>query len=674
MKPVFLIILFLVFAIFAQEFSDTMFVVDSFDTVFQNENIVKEVSGEKANSQGILKAIAFESGIQKDRNGAVGNFENFSIRGITSSRLGVFVDGNSIANAGGGAVDLSRFDGLNISKIKIYKGFVPAELGGNVLGGAVNIITENPENEKFNPSVFLLAGSFGEFQANANLNNIPLGNKTKLSLSGNWHSAKNNYKYMDYNGTTLAPNSATDDTIRRMDNNKFRSAAATASVKTFQKNFDLDGNFSFLYSKYEIPSPAGVRYEFRNQTTFDESKDYVFTLNQKFHNRFESKINLSAIFSEDAFNWTHKDNFRFPYSLLKNGTGEILSKNAAFDGGYFHKFEIGNYFNLSIYNLARFEKINYVNDVTGYDLSDREVQRLNGSLSADFAYLSDFTEIVFGGTIRAYADRINDWKDGFVYKSVPDDTIFDIDKSVRLSVNNYFLQKPLQVFADAVFAEKIPDLRQRYGYYGIIPNTNLLPEKVFSAQTGIVADFDKFKTSAAIFYNYSQDLIRVIYRNNVGQAVNVAKSVNFGFENDIFWRIFEKVELRNNFTFQEPRNLSEKSNKKLILPNESRLKNNTEIKIGDFAGVSFLPSLSFKSEYFHDLYNRFRVPFDENKNGLIFFNFVLQYEIKMLLFQAGVYDICSTGNSPKKLTAIEDPYFVLRYPGMSFKGSVKWKL
>jgi len=674
MKSVFLTILLLVFVCFAQEFNDTMFVVDNFDTISQNQNIVTEVSGEKANSRGILNAIAFESGIQKDRSGTVGNFENFSIRGLASSRLGIFVDGNSVANAGGGAVDLSRFDGLNISKIKIYKGFVPAELGGNVLGGAVNIITQNPENAEFSPSVFLLYGSFNEFRANTNLNNIPLGNKIKLSLSGNWHSAENNYKYMDYNGTFYGKNATADDTIRRMDNNEFRSAAATASVKTFQKNFDLDGNFSFLYSKYEIPSPAGVRYEFRNQTAYDESKDYILMLNQKIHNRFESKINLSAIFSQDAFHWTYKDNFRFPYSLLKDETGEISSKNTAFDGGYFHKFEMGNYFALSLYNLARFERINYMNDVTGYDLSDREVQRLSGSLSADFSLFTDFTEVILGGTIRAYADRINDWDEGFVYKKIPDDTIFDVDKSVRLSINNYLLTKPMQVFADAVFAERIPSLRQRYGYYGIIPNTNLLPEKVFSSQIGIIADFDKFKTNSAVFCNYSQDLIRVVYRNNVGQAVNIAKSVNFGFENYIFWKVFEKIELRNNFTFQEPRNLSEKSNKKLYLPNESRLKNNTEIKIGDFEGVSFLPSLSFQSAYFHDLYNSHRVPYDENKAGLAFFNFVLQYEIKTLLFQAGVYDISSAGNSPERLTAIENPYFVLRYPGMSFKGSVKWEL
>jgi hypothetical protein len=158
------------------------------------------------------------------------------------------------------------------------------------------------------------------------------------------------------------------------------------------------------------------------------------------------------------------------------------------------------------------------------------------------------------------------------------------------------------------------------------------------------------------------------------KVLDIRNRFTFGFENDIFWQIFEKIGFRNSLTLQEPRNLSEKSNKKLYLPNESRVKINSELKIGDFAGVSFLPSVAYNSAYFHDLYNIHRVPFNENKNGLAFFNFVLQYEIKSLLFQAGVFDISSAGNSPEKLTALENPYFVLRYPGMNFKGSVKWKL
>ena len=687
MKSVFLIILLLAYFGFSAQFqSDTIFVVANSDTIVQNQNIVSEISAENVRTRGVLNTIAFESGVQKDRSGAVGNFENFSIRGVSSSRLGIFVDGISVANAGGGAVDLSRFDGLNISKINIYKGFVPAELGGNVLGGAVNIITENPQNAEFSPSVFLLAGScgrsapspfgFGEFRANTNLNHIPLGNRTRLSLSGDWHSAKNDFEYMDYNGTFYGANHRDDDTIRRMGNNEYRSFSATADVRTFQKNFDLDGNFAFLWSRYEIPSPAGVLYKFRNQSAFDENSDYILTLNQRFHNRFESRINLSAMFSQDAFHWTYRDNIAFPYSLLpRGGTGEITSRNTAFDGGYFQKIEMGEYFALSLYNSTRFEKINYQNDITGFDLSEREVQRLNGALSVDFAIQTAFPEIILGGTIRGYADRINDWNAGFVYREIPDDTIFDVDKSVRLSINNHFSgTPPLQVFADAVFAEKIPNLRQRYGYYGVIPNTNLLPEKVFSAQTGFITDLGKLKTSAAVFYNHSRDLIRVLYFGNVGQARNIAEAQNFGFENNIFLRIFEKIELRNNFTLQEPRNLSDKSNKNLLLPSESRLKINTEAKVGGFAGVSFLPSMTYKSAYFHDLFNIHRVPFNESKNGLAFFNFVLQYEIPNWRFQAGIYDISPSGNSPERRTALENPYFVLRYPGMSFKGSIKWEL
>jgi hypothetical protein len=664
---------------FAQFFADTMLIVEEIDSAVQNESIVKRVSGEKAKSQGVLKTIAFESGVQKDRGGAVGNFENFSIRGISGGRLGVFLNGNSVASAAGATVDMSRFNGLNISNIKIYKGFVPAQLGGNTLGGAVDIITENYNDENifdFNSQFFLLLGSFGETHSFVNINFIPVSPKTKLSLSGNWHSAENNYKYMDYNGTFYGKGHEKDDTIRTMDNNKYRSFSLSGNIKNSQKNFDINGDFSVFRSIYEIPSPAGVLYKFRNQSAYDENGDYAFSLTQKFHGGFENKINIFAIFSNDKFCWTSKDNIAFPYSLLpKNGKGEIATKNSVFDFGYFHKFEAGRNFAVSLYASTRFEKINYQNEITGFDISDREVNRLNGAVSADLSFFTPYPEIILGGTIRGYADKTNNWKEGFVYKNIPDATNCDSDKSLRFNINNYFLIKPIQIFADAVFAERIPNLRQRYGYYGIIPSTNLLPEKIFSSQVGINSgSYDKIKVSTASFVNYSHDLIRIVYFGNVGKAQNIAKSITYGIENDIFYKISPKVELKNNLTYQEPRNLSEKSNKKLYLPNESRLKINTEIKIGDFAGFCFIPSFSYKSAYYHDLYNIHRVPFDEKRKGLSFFHFVLEQKIDKIMLQIGVYDICTAGNSPEKITALENQYFVLRYPGISMKSSVLWEI
>jgi outer membrane receptor protein involved in Fe transport len=202
-----------------------------------------------------------------------------------------------------------------------------------------------------------------------------------------------------------------------------------------------------------------------------------------------------------------------------------------------------------------------------------------------------------------------------------------------------------------------------------MPNTDLLPEKIYSSQIGFIADFP-IKTVTSVFVNYCEDLIRILYFQNVGKAVNISKTLNYGIENDISWKITPKFEISNNISLQEPKNISEKSTKKLYIPEESKLKINSEIQIGDFAGFSFIPQYSYKSSYFHDLYNVYRVPFDKDKKGLSFFTFVLQHRTKYLTTQIGVYDILASGNSPEKVTALESQYFSIRYPGMSVKGSV----
>jgi hypothetical protein len=655
---------------FSQFFADTMLVVEQNDSLPQDEHIKRSVENRGFKTRGLANVIALESGIQKDRNGAVGGFESFSIRGISGGRIGVFVNGNSVANAGGALVDLSRYDGLNVQQIDIYRNFLPAELGGNLFGGAVNIITESRENYDFSSQIFLLCGSFGEIRTFANLNHIPISKKTKISLFADLHKAENNFRYMDYNGTFYGKDHELDDSVRSMDNNRFNALTFSGNVKNSQKKFDIDGNFSVFASKYEIPSPAGVIYKYRNRSAFDANREYLFSLSQNFHNAGESKIKVFYLLSHDEFNWTDKDNIAFPYSLLpKDGKGTVASKNNALDGSFLHKFRFGDNFCLSVNTSLRGEKINYSNDVTSFEIEDREVDRLNAAVGGDLKIITRAPEIIFGASIRGYGDKTNNWKEGFIYKDVPDTALFDIDNTLRLSVNNYFLSAPVQISADIVYAEKIPNLRQRYGYYGVIPNANLLSEKVYSAQVVLIADYP-VKTITSVFANYCENLIRIIYFSNVGKAVNISKTSNYGIENDVSWKISSKVELSNNATLQMPLNLSEKSDKNLYVPNESVLKINTEMKIGDFGGLSFIAQYSYKSPYFHDLYNIYRVPFDENKKGLSFFSFVLQYKVKFITAQAGIYDISSSGNSPQKISALESGYFPIIYPGMSVKSSV----
>ncbi|MCL2845781.1 MAG: TonB-dependent receptor plug domain-containing protein [Chitinivibrionia bacterium] len=652
---------------------DTMIVVENKDIERQDEHIRQVIENRDFKTRGLASVLAFESGIQRDRQRSVGSFERFSIRGISGDRVGVFVNGVSVANSGGRAVDLSRFNGLNISQIDVYRNFVPAYLGGNTFGGAINIITDNADVSL--QEFFLLFGSFGEIHSFANINNIPLSERTSLSLFLDFHRAKNDFKYLDENGTFFGIGHRDDDTVRRMDNNEFLGATISGNVRSRQRRFDIDGNFSIFDSRHEIPSPAGVRYRFRNQTAFDANTEYIFSINQQFHNAAESRINLAYLLSLNEFNWTYRDNFAFPYSLLRRGgRGKVSAKNNAFDFGHSHNFSLGNNLIFSLNNTGRYENIVYSNDITGFNISDREVSRLNAALSGDLRIFTPAPEIILGATIRGYSDKISSWERGFVYRDIVDTATFEHDKSFRLSIKNDFLRAPITVFADAIYAEKVPNLRQRYGFFGIIPSTDLRPEKIYSFQIGALADIFSVRTRTAFFANFCEDLIRIVYFGNVGKALNVSNTRNFGFENDIFWRVAPILELSNNITFQNPRNLSEKSTRDLYIPAESKLRINSQAEVGDFAGWSLISRYSYLSAYYHDLFNVHRVPFNDSMRGLSFFSFILQHQRRRITAQVGVYDILASGNSPEKLTALESGYFPIRYPGMTIKGSVLWTL
>ena len=661
---------------FAQVSMDTMLVVEKKDKLTQDEQIRQTIENRDFKTRGIASVLSFESGIQRDRQRAIGSFERFSVRGISGERISVFVNGVSLANAGGRAVDLSRLDGLNIAQIDIYRNFVPAYLGGNTFGAAINVITAESENAEFYPELFLLGGSFGELRAFAGFNNISLTPRTNLSLSADFHRAENNFRYMDYNGTFFGIGHRDDDTVRRTDNNEYRRILLSGNIKSEQKTFDINANFSFLSSKDEIPSPAGVRHRFRNRTAYNANNEFFLSARQSFKNRAQSAVSLAYLLSLDEFNWTYRDNIAFPYSLLRDGgIGRVSAQNSAFDGGHSHRFTLGNNLEFLLNNTGRFERINYLNEITGFSLNDREVGRINTALSGDLTVFTPAPKIIFGGTIRGYADRISGWNSGFIYQNIRDTVIFEHDKSLRLSLSYRFLQSPLLIFADAVFAEKLPTLRQRYGFHGLIPNTDLRPEKIYSAQVGIIANVsESLRITNAFFANYCEDLIRTVYFRGVGQARNISKTLNYGVENNVFWQISPKLEFSNNITVQKPLNLSERSIRQLYIPGESGLRINSQAQLGDFAGWSLISRYSYMSEYFHDLFNVHRVPFNENLRGLSFFSFILQHQRRNITAQIGVYDILASGNSPAALTALESGYFPIRYPGMNIKGSILWTL
>ena len=89
----------------------------------------------------------------------------------------IYVDGISLANGQGIQSSLGH-----IQRVEILKGPQGTLFGRNALGGAINIVTEDPNSEAFSGDVKLGLGSYNRKEMSAYLN-IPLAESLALSLN-----------------------------------------------------------------------------------------------------------------------------------------------------------------------------------------------------------------------------------------------------------------------------------------------------------------------------------------------------------------------------------------------------------------------------------------------------------------------------------------------------------
>ena len=79
-------------------------------------------------------------GVKIKRSGGVGSATQISIRGLEGNRVEIYIDDTPL-NAPDGSFGIDDIPLHVIERIEVYKGVVPAKLGGDGLGGAVNIVT-----------------------------------------------------------------------------------------------------------------------------------------------------------------------------------------------------------------------------------------------------------------------------------------------------------------------------------------------------------------------------------------------------------------------------------------------------------------------------------------------------------------------------------------------------
>ena len=126
---------------------------------------VIDVSSFLNTSANLNDIVGRTSSVRIREEGGAGSDFDLSINGLSGNSVRYFIDGIPLSLLGSG-ISLNNIPTNIIEQVEIYKGVVPAHLGADALGGAINIITK--KNQRSYLDVSYGIGSFHTHKADLN--------------------------------------------------------------------------------------------------------------------------------------------------------------------------------------------------------------------------------------------------------------------------------------------------------------------------------------------------------------------------------------------------------------------------------------------------------------------------------------------------------------------------
>ncbi|AEV29191.1 outer membrane cobalamin receptor protein [Sphaerochaeta pleomorpha str. Grapes] len=466
--------------------------------------------------------------------GALGAAQNVQIRGASSDKTAVYLDGVPLTSAHQGTYDLSSIPLNMIDHIEIIKSGAGNLARTNAIGGMVNLITkkgtvtEKPYTLSFENGSFLPL-SYGSSDVR---NWASLTDSQKLDLS--YSNNLNGLGVSANLGGIVAQNAYTYDTSTD------RALRENAGVKNMHGSVNLDGNVGeniafksnnmAFYQNLGVPGSTSWPSADTYQNDFQATTNNDFTFSNLGFDPVESvkavvSYTFARTFFHDAINGDSTHNKHKAYTQVEQNwdLGENYSLTSGIDGtlDYVDSTKIGK--------EGRFIPSIYAN---GSIYLPTGLVSLHPSVN--IAYISDTNQVSPNASL------------GVIY-AILDTT------SLKATVS---------------YAENVPTFSQMYwpddwGYHG---NPDLKTEK------GINGDLGASYTNGPLSYEGS------LFGRNIYDAIagdpndnyipyNIAHSVYFGTEQSVEWTINAMFALQSSYQY----------NKSFDLSNGQTLSDNIEV-------------------------------------------------------------------------------------------------
>jgi len=491
----------------------------------------RQLQGTASSLNEVLNRVA---GVTIRSTGGVGSPSRISVRGLEGKRMGLFVDEAAIGQFSN-FVNLDDIPTDMIERVEIYKGIVPYRLGGDALGGAVNVVVKD-----YPPRYLDASYEYGSVNTHR-FNSVFKRHDAKTGLE--W-GAGGLYVHSD-NDYEMTLHHQGDIRVRR-NHDAFTKAVAGGSLKATKWWFDeLKLEAIATLTRQEL---QGIELDY--QHAFNHARSILGSVTAKRQNFFVKGLDFDLSAAVNVGNYGQVDT-----AHVVHGWDGTTRRSQSPYGGETMNFP----------SDSHNSTLNWVSKLNmNYELSENHLVNLNVYGSGTALHPENAVMDRALGYRVGYDSRLNSITTGLSY----DAFFFNRRLQTALTLKNFYINsrgqhlenyflnqlkpiyidrvewganfavayRPIQewLFKAAVSSEvRIPSSEELIGNgYTIVPSPELKPERNNSLNLGVLYHKNlerggMFEAELNVFASQLTDMIRF----TPGMIPSTARYANFGAVN-----------------------------------------------------------------------------------------------------------------------------------------------
>lgn len=629
------------------------------------------------------------TGIKIREDGGTGSDFDLSINGMSGNSVRYFIDGIPL-NSKGDGVSLPNLPVNIIDRIEIYKGVVPANLGTDALGGAINILTRQNQKNYLDASYSIGSFHTQKFDLNGQYIIPKTGITVRPTVGINY--SKNDYKMKDVELWNEEERKFKKTTVKRFHDDYFSvftQLEAGISNKKWADAFFISASYSSIDKELQTGSIQSVVYgkakkkmDAWNLSARYQKKDFIVSglqLNTSISQTGDHSVTIDTTFRKYKWDETYIDSYRNEITGRDKSFRHYKRPLTILRTNFDYQFNESHSLNLN-YLLNRTGNKRYDSVDSGFEPSEDVLAKQIWGLSYNQSFLRK--RLVNAFFVKNYINYLKiRQQDLYWITGSQGKTGSSTDDYWGYGIGSrYHFLDFLSLKASLEHSVRLPLARELLGNgTTVYPNLKLIPENsnnINLGAFGTIYRYNKpqFYYEINTFYRNVKDYIHAVVSEAEGlsQYDNVSNVDIKGIEGEVRYLFDNRFHVVANCSYQDARSKTKYyadgtpmityNNK---IPNQPWLFGNIEL---NFTKENVFPKnstfrLSYNFEYVHwffltwegygNLASKARIP-TQYINDITLSN----------AFEKGKYNISISCNNIFDRTVYDN--YMLQKPGRSF--------